>query len=117
MTADQPGAVDSVGRGLTVSLVNTVIVYDRKDGRVVHVHRFTTIGSGSPRTDEDMEQKALGFLKTPSHDSGPDFAVLHLRQRLLKPKASYRVDLTTSQLIEAENASSPSAEKQLGTER
>lgn len=112
MTAQQPNSVGFVGQGITATLVNTVVVYDRKDGRIVHTHQFVTIGSRTPRTYESMEQTALEFLKPQAGGSNPDFAVLHLHQQLLKPHTTYRVDLTTSRLVEMGTVSSLRAEKQ-----
>jgi hypothetical protein len=68
---------------------------------------FSTIGSAQPRTKEDMEQKALEFPKPEEGDSKSDFAVLHLGQQPLEPNVIYRVDLTTSRLVEVEVVSSP----------
>lgn len=88
----------SVGVGITTAtLVNTVIVYDPNDGRIIHTHQFATVESGTPPTEKRMEETALKFAspKVGKHK----FAVLHHKVPL-KPHTAYRVDVNTSRLVE-----------------
>jgi hypothetical protein len=88
-----------VGVGMTTAtLVNTVIVYDPKDGRIVHTHYFATVESGTPPTETHMGEAALKFASP--QDGKHKLAVLHHGKEPLKPQIAYRVDVNTSRLVE-----------------
>lgn len=100
MTQEQlHGTVGVVGLGTMAIRVNTAIVYDRKDGRILHTHVFATIGSATPPTEKSMEQAALKFV-TPQGGGHHNLAVLHHGEKPLKPHTAYRVDVATSRLVE-----------------
>jgi hypothetical protein len=107
MAIQLPRSLGIVGQRAITTLVNTVVVYNRKDGRIVHRHQFVTAGSSALRTHENMEQKALEFFTPPAGGSNPDLAVLHLHQQALKPNTTYRVDLSTSRLVEVSRRADP----------
>jgi hypothetical protein len=88
-----------VGVGMTTAtLVNTVIVYDPKDGKIIHTHQFATVGSGTPPTEKRMEEAALKFASP--QEGKHKLAVLHHGKEPLKPHTAYRVDVNTSRLVE-----------------
>lgn len=78
--------------------MGTVIVFDRKTGRIVHTHHFVHLGTGAPPSKAAMEQKALrsAGASASTHDN---LDVLHLSAPL-KENSLHCVDLNTKNLIE-----------------
>lgn len=49
----------SVGLKEEPKLIGTVVVYERKTGRIAHTHQFVHFGYGEPPSKASMEQTAL----------------------------------------------------------
>ena len=79
--------------------INTVLVYNPINGKIVHTHQFSISGPIDPPSDEYMERKALQFIDARGVGV-EDFEVLHLRKAQLKRHTNYRIDATTRRLVE-----------------
>jgi hypothetical protein len=86
-----------VGLKQKPELVGTVIVYERKTGRVVHTHQFVHLGKGERPSKAVMEQQALKFVGS----TGDGLDVLHQGDVPMKSNSLYRVDLRTKALVES----------------
>lgn len=89
--------VGFVGLKQKPDLIGTVIVYERKTGRVVHTHQFVHLGKGEPPSKAIMEQQALKFVGS----TGDGLDVLHQGDVPIKTNSLYRVDLKTKALVES----------------
>src|SRR4029079_15586473 len=82
------------------------VVYDRRDGRVVHTHEF--IGSGFDRAECSRMAMAtvepvLESIKSLGINPSDTLRVLHVARGLpLPPGSMFRVNLATHELVSAE---------------
>lgn len=76
----------------------TVFLYDRSNGEVVHVHQFAPLDPDTRLNEEEMRHGAL--IQAGSARPHTKLAALHARKGMqLNPSKRYRVDLKTGKLI------------------
>ena len=75
------------------------VVYDPKDGRVVHTHHTVTWRGGEHPSREEQERAATEHAKAESGLAPERVAVLHTDPRKVDPEALLRVDLETQSLV------------------
>ncbi len=78
------------------------VVYDPRDGRVVHGHEFVGEGDGLFGRDgrEERERETLEGARR-NHGDTSRFRVLHVPSDFrFAPNVAYRVDTTSEQLVE-----------------
>jgi hypothetical protein len=87
----------------------TTFVYDRRTGKVVHVHQFVPYERNGTISDREMEEMALSLA--PASLNRERLGVLHQGRDLeLSPERIYRVDVKTGKLVAKEVvAKSPQA--------
>jgi hypothetical protein len=77
--------------------VDRVVVYDGKDGRVIHVHDSVTLPGGHRPSKDDLERTALSHARKRHADA--TLHVLQVNPDEMKEGTSYRVDPAKRQLI------------------
>jgi hypothetical protein len=81
--------------------VQTCVIFDPATGRIVHTHHVVTLPGGSSASPEEVEQRAWERAAAAGHDPS-QLRAIHVDSEQLNRSASYRVDVTTLQLIEIE---------------
>ena len=78
---------------------NTCFVYDKRTGKVVHIHQFIAADPDGKCSKEEMEKSALSLA--PTRCNRAHLGVVHLDEadQRLNPEFIYRVDLNTQKLI------------------
>jgi hypothetical protein len=90
--------VQSVGTMPAVESVHAVAVYQKKDGRVCHLHHVITFAGAEGRPQEEHERNAREYAQKMGHDLA-NLEVLHVPN--FRPFArKYRVDLKHKTLVE-----------------
>lgn len=77
------------------------VVYDKRDGRIVHVHEFIGDGTGlsGPKGREERERLTLEGARS-SPDAPKQLQVLHLERGFqLAANTLYRVDVAKGKLV------------------
>lgn len=91
--------VQSAGTGPTIESMHAVAVYDKKDGRVCHLHQVIQFAGAERRPQEEHERNARAYAEKLGHDTA-NLLCLHIPD--FKPFArKYRVDLKRKELVEA----------------
>jgi hypothetical protein len=85
---------------LKAASIRTCVVYDPANGKIVHVHKETTIVGGTERTDAEIEARARKFAAKPGRDVGRLAAafVKDTRARNLH----HKIDTATIEFVEVE---------------
>jgi hypothetical protein len=79
--------------------VKICVLYDPKDGRVIH-HHMVVFFPGSKMVDEkEVERRALERAARFGRDTSK-LKALHVSEKECKPSCRYRVDLTSLTLVE-----------------
>jgi hypothetical protein len=76
------------------------VVYDRNTGRVVHMHRVTSLKGGHSPSDHEIQRRALEHA-VHSHKElkAEHLAVTYAEPTVIQPRTNYTVDLNTLQLV------------------
>jgi len=91
--------VEPLGAADRATDTRTIVVYDRKSGDVVHVHRFVSVGPGPIPSDAELEHHALALAVEGLRTSAGNLAALRVPTTDLVPGAEQRVDAKTKQLV------------------
>jgi hypothetical protein len=76
----------------------TWFVYDRRTGKVVHIHQFIPASPGGTCSDREMEETALKLA--PAAWDRANLSVLHHDKELdINPKYQYRVNIKSRALV------------------
>ena len=78
----------------------SVLVYNRKNGRIVHIHHVIALDGAEPSPISEIEKAALFHAGRRGHEESK-IAALHVDPTSLKEGGRYRVDVKTSRLVEA----------------
>ncbi len=89
-----------------VATTRSVVVYNRKDGRIVHIHHVIALEGTEPSTVSENEKAALFHAGRRGHEESK-IAALHVDSASLKEGGHYKVDVKVSQLVEAATAKRP----------
>lgn len=87
---------------LKIPVSNKVcVLYDPRDGRIVHTHRVITMPGGQDVTDEELETRAKERARQVGRDvSG--LSALRVAPEDCDGSSHYRVDLATKKLRKLE---------------
>jgi hypothetical protein len=77
------------------------VLYDPKDGRVIHTHRALTMPGGRDVTDEELEACAKDMAKRAGHDI-TGLSSLRVPGEDCDGSSQYRVDLAMNKLQKLE---------------
>jgi hypothetical protein len=99
MTNERSGYfIQTAGSAPAVSSVDVTVLYDPRDGRVVHMHHLVTLEGAERRTRAEQQQRARETaLRLGCHVGGLE--VLHVADFQPAGK-TYRVDLQSQALAE-----------------
>jgi hypothetical protein len=96
---------------LKASNIHTCVLYDPKDGQIIHVHREMTVGHGLKRTEAEVEAKARMLASKPGRGAEnlkgvnrrdiESLRALFVKDTLVKDR-HYKVDTATSKLVAVE---------------
>jgi hypothetical protein len=83
------------------SLISTVcVVYDERDGRVIHVHEFVGDGTGLFGGDGEEDRSRMALETARQHTAPEALRTLHVpRDVRLESEKVYRVDLVSQTLV------------------
>jgi hypothetical protein len=87
------------GKTALVISNRSVLVYQKKDGMIVHRHDHTTFEGSAIADEHHLEKRALEHATRRGHVAA-DLAVLHIKTDALKHGAHYKVDPSSKQLSE-----------------
>ncbi len=87
-------------------LSQTCVVYDSRDGKIVHVYRNETLPGGRKKTDDEMAARATELVKRAGWDT-TQLGVLHVPPNNLEFGKVYKVDLGSRKLIGAPHRRKP----------
>jgi hypothetical protein len=91
-------SIQSAGTGHAVEGIHAVVLYDKKDGRVCHMHHVITFAGGTRHPISEHERNALAYAEKLGH-KGDSLQTLHVPN--FQPFAmKYRVNLKSKTLIE-----------------
>jgi hypothetical protein len=80
------------------------VLYDPKDGRVVHTHRVLTMPGGEDVSDEELEARAKDMAHRAGHDV-TSLWTLRVPGEECDGSSQYRVDLAMNKLQKLERPS------------
>ena len=81
------------------------VVYDRKDGRVVHTHQFIDSFEGDQPTDAAWREDFALRATQPDSAASPELRVLAVpADHPMEPGVTYRVEVESGKLIVAGRA-------------
>jgi hypothetical protein len=93
--------------GLQIAEHQTCVVYDRKTGRVAHIHDSITFAGAERPTKDQFEARAMDLarqLTTERRGLQLDrLEILHVHPDELEHVAAPRVDVKTRRLLQAED--------------
>src|SRR5688500_9979587 len=75
------------------------IVYQRRSGKIVHVHEVLTLRGGETPTNEQVEARAVELAATKLKDRAA-LATLHVDPATLRPGIVYKVNVKARKLVE-----------------
>lgn len=87
------------GKVIVPESTQTCILYNSKDGRIVHVHQVVTYPGGRKLNESEIESRALELAaKVRAGASG--LKALHVTSEQFQFSKSYNVDVKSRRLIE-----------------
>jgi hypothetical protein len=89
-----------VGRVETNSSRRGFAVFDKSDGRLVHLHQVVVIPGAVAPADAELEADAIAVATRYSHRSPHELDIIQVAADELKQSAEYKVDLTRRILVE-----------------
>ena len=90
--------ITSNAKAMVPEAVKTCVLYDPRDGRVVHTHRVVTYPGGKRVDDKRVESRAREIAASRGHDVSKLHS-LHLHAEQIRPGVSMRVDVKTNRLV------------------
>lgn len=82
-----------------------VVVFNRADGSIQHVHDVVTVEGAASVTDQQVEERALSLVAERGIETS-GLGVIHVQPDEMKPGTRYRVDVQSQTLVEREPAGS-----------
>ena len=79
--------------------VQRVVVFNRYDGSIQHIHDVVTVEGAASMTDEQVRERALSLVAERGIETG-GLGVIHVPPDEMKPGTRYMVDVQTQQLVE-----------------
>ena len=75
------------------------LIYERRTGKVVHIHQFLPLTTDDLMSHEALEKAALAELAPDSHPNADSFGVFHPKANaVLEPNVEYVIDLKSHSL-------------------
>jgi len=84
----------------------SIVVYDRRNGRIVHIHHVIALEGAEPSTKGEIERAALSHAARRGHEESK-IAALRVDPARFEEGRHYKVDVKTSRLVEATTAKRP----------
>lgn len=85
--------------------VQRVVVFNRSDGSIQHIHDVVTVEGAASVTDAQVRERALALVAERGIETN-GLDVIHVQPDEMKPGTRYRVDVRSQQLVEREPAGS-----------
>ena len=79
--------------------LSTRVVYDKKTGAVVHVHRAVSFPGAKGRDDAGLDSRALELAGHMTKRKAAEIAVLRVENDQLQPDRHYKVDMKRASLV------------------
>ena len=86
------------GKPLDDSSSRVCVLYDPKDGRVVHIHGVTTVHGGKTISDADLADRTIEHAKVFGH-SVSGLKPLHVPLSALRQRGTFKVNAEGTDLI------------------
>jgi len=86
------------GRLIAPEASSICVLYDPADGRILHMHRVTTLPGGRKMDTKEVEARTFELAKRCGVDVSRAHA-LHVDPRDVKPSVPHRVDVRTRRLV------------------
>jgi hypothetical protein len=85
-----------------VHSVKCVVVFDRVDGKIRHVHHSVTLEGGRETPERDLQTRALALAVKRGLDPAT-VDVVQVEPDAIQPGTRYRVDVKKRSLVRAES--------------
>jgi hypothetical protein len=92
-------------------IIASYVVYDHKDGKIVHYHRIETEPGARHPSNSEGESRALELATTLRKRSPSELSVLNLGKEELEVGFKYSVDLQRKALVKGERINIPERQK------
>ena len=79
--------------------IQRVVVFNRSDGSIQHIHDVVTVEGAAPSTDEQVRERALSLVAERGIETS-GLGVIHVQPDEMKPGTRYMVDVQAQQLVE-----------------
>jgi hypothetical protein len=79
------------------------VAYDRKDGRIVHIHQVVTFPGGAKLSESQVKARTLEIAAKRGLDTSK-LGTLHVLPEHFDPMKSYKVDVKTGRLVKRSGA-------------
>jgi len=87
------------GQHIKPESVKICVLYDPKNGRVIHHHKVVVFPGAQKVDKTEVERRALERAATLGRETSK-LKALHVSEKECNPSSAYRVDLTSLTLIE-----------------
>jgi hypothetical protein len=81
------------------TMIRMCVVYNPKNGEIVHIHEYLALPGVTPPTGADLELQAAELACRSTGKEGSDLAFLHARTEDLKVGVEHVVNLRTKTLV------------------
>jgi len=88
--------------------VKVCVLYDPKNGRIVHNHMVITFPGGQRVDEKETERRAFMHAAKLGRDTSK-LKALHVSEKDCQPSSAYRVDLKTLKLVKLPKPAAPPA--------
>jgi hypothetical protein len=93
------------GRPAGENASRACVLFDPKDGRIVHIHGVTSFVAGKKLSDADMEKRTFERAASLGRSTS-GLKAIHVSPQDFKPHRMYRVDVKRRVLLETSKLSS-----------
>lgn len=82
-----------------VRTIQSYVVFDRSDGKIVHIHDVITLEGAESQSDAEVERRALELVAERGIDTS-GLGTMAIGSEAIKPGTRYKVDVQSSTLVE-----------------
>lgn len=83
-----------------VHSIKGIVVFDRTDGKIRHIHHSVTLEGGTETPDHDLEKRVLALAAKRGMDPGT-IDILRVDPDAIQPGSRYFVDVKKRSLVSA----------------
>jgi len=77
----------------------TVVVYDERDGEIVHIHDYGALEGAEIPTKSQLENETIDLAVRNTGRQRSEFATLHVQAEDMREDVEYKVDVRNYSLV------------------